>query len=283
MMLITKVHHKMKTEHLRRERCLPGKKQIRSCHRSGDVFDNLTLIKGEEWKSIRFENDDADLSSVLIVAKTEPEPFEGFYVRRWDHPYEPNFETRTYNLLEFCQQKKVKGFFETGRAGNLIVWTRDEKTKRPYVTGAFERLQKLRRIKGYDRGALKPRTALRFAEAYVLPYENRIPMRDFEDEFRERNLAFPSVGKMSPYHSCYGNYVIDKTLTKVIMDAIKKNAVKSEVYGNIGELHTIDMARKQKEISQTNRNRKRKIDVDKFRKRFTTKQEIEHARIIGIL
>jgi len=164
----------------------------------------MRLIGGEKWKDIEFLNEDAKLSSVLIVVKTEPEPFEGFYIRRWDHPYEPSFETRTYNLLEFCQQKKVKIFLETGKAGNLIVWTRDEKTKKLYFIGVYEGIQKLRKIEGYDRGEWKPRTALMAAEAYVVPHGKGVLMKDFESEFGRRGLVFPSEKKIGPYHSCYG-------------------------------------------------------------------------------
>jgi hypothetical protein len=244
----------------------------------------MRLIKGKEWKNIKFTSEDARFHAVLIVAKTEPEPFEGFYIRRWDHPYEPNFETRTYNLLEFCQQEKVKNFFETGMAGNVIVWTKDEKTSELYFIGAFKGIEKLRRIEGYDCGEWKPRTALMATEAYVVSYDKGIPMRDFEGEFRKRGLAFPCKRRISPYHSCYGrSYTIDEELAKSIMNVIQDNAVESDVYGSLAEHHTDEMLRKQEEIMEINKKRSRRINADRFRKRFVTKQEICYAERMGIL
>jgi hypothetical protein len=266
-----------------RENCMSKERQLKRCGERPEAFGHMRLIKGEEWKNIKFASKDARLSAVLVVAKTEPEPYEGFYVRRWDHPYEPNFETRTYNLLEFCQQQKVKNFFETGKAGNLIVWTRDEKTGRLYFIGTYKGILKLRKIEGYDRGKWKPRTALIATETYVVQHGKAILMEDFENEFKKRGLAFPSEKRISPYHSCYGRYVIGSKLARSIMKAIQKNAVKSEVYGNLAEPHTKEMLEKQKEIQKINEKCVRKINIDRFQKRLVTKQEMRYAKRLGIL
>ena len=272
----------MKKQCLQHKTCLPKAKRRESCASCPDIFSHMRLIKDEEWKDIKFLDEDSKLSSVLVVAKTEPEPFEGFYIRRWDHPYEPNFETRTYNLLEFCQQKKVKNFFETGKAGNLIVWTRDEKTGKLYFIGAYEGIQKLRKIEGYSGGKWKSRTALMASEAYVAPHGKGIPMKDFTNEFRRRSLAFPSQKKLSPYHSCYGYYVIDKELTESLMNVIKKNAVGSKTYGKLTKTHTRSMLKKLKEITEINKKRHRKLNIDKFQKRFVTKPEMRYAKKMRI-
>ena len=273
----------METRCGHRESCMSKERQLKRFDERPEVFGHMRLIKGEEWKNIKFASKDARLSAVLVVAKTEPEPYEGFYIRRWDHPYEPNFETRTHNLLEFYQQQKVKNFLKTGKAGNLIVWTRDEKTGGLYFIGTYKGIRKLRKIEGYDRGKWKPRTALIATETYVAQHSKAILMKNFENEFKKRGLAFPSEKRISPYHSCYGRYVIDGKLARSIMEAIQKNAVDSEVYGNLAELHTQEMLNKQKEILKINKECIRKINVDRFRKRFVTKQEICFAERIGIL
>lgn len=271
-----------------KHRCHPGKASLHSkarkrCGEASEIFSNVRLIEGENWKDIQFVDDDARSSVVLIVAKTEPEPFEGFYIRRWDHPYEPNFETRTYNLLEFCQQRKVRRFFERGLAGNLIVWTRDEKTGELYFIGAYEGIDKMRRVKGYDGEELKSRTALMAKAVYVLPYERSLPMASFENEFKKRDLAFPSKTKISSRHSCYGVYVIGKELAGPILRRIKMNAVESGEYRKIAEPHTAEMSKRTREIDKLNRTRKRKINVDRVQKRFVTTRDMQYAKRIGIL
>jgi hypothetical protein len=233
-------------------------------------------VQGEKWKDIEFGSEDAESCGVLIVAKTEAEPFRGFYVRRWDHPYEPNFETRTYNLLEFCQQRKVKRFFETGMAGNLIVWTKDEKTGGLYFIGSYKGVRKLRIVEGYDRGKRKPRVALMANETCVLPYGKGIPMEDFEAEFGRRGLAFPSKKRISPFHSCYGCYIIEKELTSSLVSAIGKNAVSGEAYLDLAEPYA-EYLRKLRQSSR------RRVNVQRFRPRFVTKKEMEFAKERAIL
>lgn len=263
---------------------MPEESHSTTCARSRNVFRHMRLIEGEEWKNIEFVSEDAKSSAVLMVVKTEPDPFRGFYVRRWDHPYEPNFETKTYNLLEFCQQNKVQKYFETGMAGNLIVWTRNERNGKLHFIATYKRVRNLRKVGGCDRGRWKPRTVLMAVETYVVPYGGGVPMKDFESKFEERRLAFPSDERISPYHSCYGHYVIDKELTKAIMDAVENNAVKSRVYGDLAESHTKEMLSRQRAVMKLNkRRRKGKYNVDRFRKRFVTKQEIEYAKKMGIL
>jgi len=259
---------------------MPDKRHQKSCAGTPDIFRHVRLVKGEEWKNIKFESEDAKLSAVLVVAKTEPEPFEDFYIRRWDHPYEPNFETKTYNLLEFCQQDKIRKYFQMGKATNLIVWTEDENSGEFCFIGAYRGIRKFRKIEGVDHGRWKPRTALMASEVYVVPFGKGIPMKDFESEFRRRKLAFPSEQKASAYQSCYGHYIIDKELTDSLMKAIMRNAVTDEVYASLAEPHTKDMLERQRELK---RLRNRTVSVDRFRKRFVTKQDLKYARKIGML
>jgi hypothetical protein len=269
----------MTAKSLRNKSCVPQKPQKR-CGRNNGIFGQVRLIKDEDWKDIAFVSEKAKALSVLVVMKTEPEPFGGFYIRRWDHPYEPNFETRTYNLLEFCQQKKVRKFFETGRAGNLIVWTRDEKTREPYFIGAYERIVKLRKVEGLDHEKWKPRTALMALSAYVVPYGKRISMKDFEEEFKKRGLSFPSKKKRIPYESCYGlKDILDRELAEPIMGVTRDNAMESKEFRGIGELHTREMLRKQRELKE----KRSRTSVDRFQKRFVTMQDMNYALRAGIL
>lgn len=256
--------------------CVPKKKCFESCDDVQGIFGNMKPIPEEKWKGIEFESEDAKSRSVLIVAKTEAEPFGGFYVRRWDHPYEPNFETRTYNLLEFCQQRKVKRFFETGRAGNLIVWTKDEKNGGLYFIGAYKRVRKLRNVLGRDRGGWRPRVALMADETFVLPHGKGVPMEDFEADFRKQGFAFPSKERISPFHSCYGHYVINKELTNLLTSAIGKNAVDGKVYLDLAEPYA-------EELSKLRQSSNRKINVQRFRQRFVTQKEMGFAKDAAIL
>lgn len=247
------------------------------------AFSGMRLINGEEWKDIKFVDEEAKSNAVLIVCKTEPEPFEGFYVRRWDHPYEPNFETKTYNLLEFCQQNKIQKYLRAGKAGNLIVWTRDEKTKKLYFIGDYVGIQKFRSIEGCKDGAWMPRVALMATETFIVPHHRAIPMKDFEHEFLNRGLCFPTQDEICPFHSTYGHYVVRKELARVIMNVIEKNGVASEVYADLSESHTREMLKKQAELMKLSETRNRKINFDRCRRRFVTRQEMEHAMKTGIL
>ncbi len=258
-----------------KRRCYPNKSVAKSgarerCAKAGEIFDNVKLIEGENWQDIPFVNDDAKSSAVLIVAKTEPDPFQGFYVRRWDHPYEPNFETCTYDLLEFCQQVKIRKFFELGRAGNLIVWTRDESTSVPYFIGAYEAVTKFRKVRGRVDSRWKTRTALLAAEAHVLPYAKRIPMKNFEEVFRKEHFRFPSEERTLPFDSCYGQKdLMSRDLTESLLSVIRRNAVGNVAYRRIGELHT----QKMQEIQ-----RERGREILRFRKRFVTASDLNSSK-----
>jgi len=67
------------------------------------------------------------------------------------------------------------------------------------------------------------------------------------------------------------------------MSAVKKEAIESEIYGNLANPHTDEMLRKLKETMEINKKRERKLNIYKFQKRFVTKQEIQYAKRVGVL
>lgn len=160
------------------------------------------------------------------------------------------------------------------------MWTRDEKTCEPYFIGAYERIVKLRKVKGLDYGKWKPRTALIAVRAFAVPYGKRISMKKFEQDFEKRGLSFPSKKKRIPYDSCYGlKDILDSELTESILGLIRDNAMESEEFRRIGELYTREMLRKQRELKE----KRRRTDFDRFQKRFVTMQDMNYALRVGIL